>query len=136
MTKYLLSSAFVLILFTGCLDFPIYKEKSKDWTTTLSCIKVIAIEDKDIAIANHYLKISKTCDYKLVLEPHLIHKCHNPKVKSIGSDIDGYVRLELYKADKLLFRSQKDFKGDDYSSHLKTLLADFINIDEVVNVKR
>ena len=120
-----------VLLFVSCSDFPIYKEKKKDFPKRLECIQVVSIYDKDIEIASKHLKISESCPYHLILKPHLIHQCHNPKVKSIGSDIDGYVRLELQYQDRILFRSQKDFKGDDYLQHMEELILDFSNMEEV-----
>ncbi|HIC10930.1 MAG TPA: hypothetical protein EYO61_06220 [Campylobacterales bacterium] len=92
--------------------------------------------DKDIEVASKYLRTSQSCPYHLVLEPHLIHQCHNPRVKSIGSDIDGYVRLELQYQDRILFRSQKDFKGDDYISHMEELILDFASMEELNNIRK
>ena len=121
--------AFVfLLLFTGCSDYPIYKEK-KESLQNIHCLNIIALEDSDIQIAKKYLnnfEFSETCKFKFEIKPHLIHKCSNPKVKSLGSDFDGYVLIKLSKNNKLYFRSQVDFKGDEYAPHLKKLLIDFI----------
>ena len=99
-------------------------------------MKVITISDSDLEIAKRYLKVSEVCKNELALTPHIIRDCNNPQVKSLGSDIDGYVSLKLYLGEKELFRSQTDFKGDDHSSHLERLLKDFITLEEISKVRK
>lgn len=125
-----------ILLFSGCFEYPIYKEKKVEFNHNISCLKVVSIFESDIEIATKYLHNSEECNNKLILEPHTIHKCHNPRVKSLGSDIDGYVSIKLYEDEKLLFRSQTDFKGDDYSPHLERLIADFITLEEVQTIQK
>ena len=129
MVRYL----FLVFLFLGCSGEKIYREKSEDFTEKLECVQVDSI---DIDIVRKYLLTSKDCKYILRINPHTIHKCYNPQIKSLGSDIDNYVRLELFHSNILLFRSQIDFKGDDYLPYLEKLLLDFIALDEVQNIKR
>jgi len=126
----------IIFTFTGCLEYPIYKEKTGISEQNISCLKIITLEDSDQIIARKYLKASENCKYELVLTPHIIHDCQNPQVKSLGSDIDGYVSLKLYSGNRSIFRSQTDFKGEDHSSHLERLLEDFILLDEVKEIKR
>ncbi len=82
-----------------------------------------------------YLNISESCQYRLVIKSVAIHNCNNPQVKSLGSDIDGYVKLELYADKIMIFRSQTDFKGDDHSSHLQRLIKDLLTLPQFQEVR-
>ena len=129
MVRYL----FLILLLLGCSGEKIYREKSKNFTEKLECVQV---DSMDIDIVKKYLLTSKDCKYILRINPHIIHKCYNPQIKSLGGDIDNYVRLELFHRNILLFRSQIDFKGDNYLPYLEKLLLDFVALDEVQNIKR
>jgi hypothetical protein len=127
--KYLYSLA--TILFIGCSQPPIYKE-IKENNISFSCLNVTSIYESDLQIVAQHFKVSESCNYDLLVEPHLVHNCNNPRVKSLGSDFDGYVAIKLLKDEKLLFRSQTDFKGDDYLPSLERLLYDLKDFENVL----
>ncbi len=54
---------------------------------------------------------STSCPFRLRSLSHYVTTCTSAKAKALGTDFDGYLRLELYEGDKLLYRNQQDFKG-------------------------
>ncbi len=120
----------LLPLFLISCNAPIYKEAKI--SEVLECLKLDAIEGE--AEARELFHFSKTCDTTLLLDSHFIHNCHNPRVKSLGSDFDGYVSLRIEENGTLLYRSQTDFKGDDTVYHLKRLLEELVKEHSVQKV--
>ena len=45
----------------------------------------------------------------------------NPIVKSIGSDFDGYIRIEIKKGFKCYYKVQSDFKSDENAAFERVL---------------
>jgi hypothetical protein len=118
--RYLLLTFFIFLF--GCSDAPIYK--TNNLKEIPKCVNAISLFKEDIEVARDFFEVSENCEHELLIEPHRTHNCNNPRVKSLGSDFDGYVSIKIYKDEKLLFRSQTDFKGDDYIPHLRRLLKD------------
>jgi hypothetical protein len=50
-----------------------------------------------------------------------IGACDNPAVKSLGSDFNGYVRLEIKKSFKCHYKVQSDFKNDEDAAFERVL---------------
>lgn len=130
MVKFIYLAIF-MFLSTGCFEYPIYKEKKVEFTEKIECLSITSLLESDIEVAQEHLNFSKNCKYELVLKSHIIRDCNNPQVKSLGSDIDGYVSLKLVLENETIFRSQTDFKGDNYIPHLKRLLLDFKTLENL-----
>ena len=47
----------------------------------------------------------------LKITSNYITSCSSANAKALGSDFDGFVRFEIYKDEKLIYRNQRDFKG-------------------------
>ena len=55
----------------------------------------------------------KSCEYRVELIKYRVGKCNNPQVKSLGGDINGYVRVEIKKGFKCYYKIQSDYKNDE-----------------------
>ena len=55
---------------------------------------------------------SPDCPYRLELIKYQVKTCNNPVVKSVGSDFNGYVRIEIKKGFKCYYKIQSDYKHD------------------------
>lgn len=129
MLKYLL---IYITIFLGC-DNKIYKENKLN--SDLNCLKITTLEENDLQIAEQFFNIDQnSCEYNLLIEPYFAHNCNNPVIKSVGSDFDGYVSLKIFQNNQLVFKSQTDFKGDDYTNHLIRLLKDLSQEKELQDI--
>jgi len=68
-------------------------------------------------------RICKDTQWRLVVISPKGSSCSSVLVKSTGSDIDSYVRIELRRGDMTLYKIQKDFKGDMAPEVLKELMS-------------
>ena len=64
----------------------------------------------------------KSCPYTLKITSNYVTSCSSSQAKALGSDFDGYVRFEIFKNSRLLYRSQRDFKGKFDKNIAKSLI--------------
>ena len=105
-----------LLLFAGCQeDFPTYSTFcDQEVMPPPKCLHyaVFDKQDKDM-LQKHFGVIDDTkCSYRVELTKYHVGSCNNPIVKSIGSDFDGYVRIEIKKGFKCYYKVQSDYKSD------------------------
>ncbi len=67
--------------------------------------------EKSLGVLNN-----PTCPYHVNFIVYHVGSCNNPVVKSIGSDFDGYVRVEILKGLDCIYKVQSDFKSDEESA--------------------
>ncbi len=119
-------AAFVLgILFSGCQEkFPVYSSFcEQDERTFPKCLHyaVFNEEERDMIASAFGMKEDEACPYRVELTKYHIGNCDNPTVKSLGSDFDGYVRLEIKKDFKCYYKIQSDFKNDESRAFQRVL---------------
>jgi hypothetical protein len=121
-----------LLIFWGC-NAPIYSEK-RDFNKPLECLQLEALFEEEGAVVEKYLQISaeRKCPYTISVQSHFVHNCSNPRVKSLGSDFDGYVSLKIYNREEAVYHSQTDFKGDDTLHHIDRLVLELIDKEREV----
>jgi len=108
-----------LFLFAGCENKnPVYSEFCDDTNVTLplSCIKIDM--DNDIILSHNVkeaikAKITDDCPYRIEGEIYRTAKCNSIEAKSIGTDFNGYVRLNILYGNKCIYKIQSDFKNDE-----------------------
>jgi len=114
-----LSKIFLLPVFlfiTGCQeDFPTYSTFCNDKSMTPpKCLHyaVLNKRDKNILQKSFSLTENSKCEYRVELTKYHVGSCSNPVVKSMGSDFNGYVRIEIKKGFKCYYKVQSDYKHD------------------------
>ncbi len=98
------------LILVGC-DQKIYEKIYSKPSTKITCLRL----KSDNPITEYLLRqeytFSSHCPYTLKTTSHFISTCSSAKAKALGSDFDGYLRLELWQNKRLLYRNQIDFKG-------------------------
>jgi hypothetical protein len=61
------------------------------------------------------------CPYVLQASHHEITACSAPGAKALGSDFDGYVKLQVYRGGSCYYRAQLDYKSGDWHDALPKL---------------
>ena len=105
-----------LLLFTGCKEeFPTYTAYCQEGTFTLPCLHYSVLDPKDkIRLQDAFgLEEVLSCPYRVELIRYAVGKCNNPVVKSVGSDYNGYVRVEVKKGFKCYHKIQSDYNADE-----------------------
>jgi len=106
-----------LLTLLGCEEkYPVYSSFDRDLNGSFpNCLHytVNNATDKRILQESFGIEDDKSCLYRLALIRYHIGNCDNPRVKSIGSDFDGYVRVEIRKGFQTLYKVQSDFKHDE-----------------------
>ncbi len=59
------------------------------------------------------------CPFVLDMQQVRANACSDPKSRALGSDSDGYVRLEVRKGGRRYYRVQSDYRGDASGEALK-----------------
>ncbi len=111
---------FLTILFAGCSDIYTKTYDKELAKKPIPCIDIksenLIIED--IVKKNPFIKkiYKKECQYTLRITSNYVTFCTSAKAKALGSDFDGFVRFEIVKNSRLVYRNQRDFKGkfDEY----------------------
>ncbi len=107
------------VFFAGCESRnPVYSKFYNDNNISLplSCVKVNI--DNDIILSHNVkealnTKISNDCPYRIEGEIYRAAKCTSIEAKSIGTDFNGYVRLNIFQGNKCIYKVQSDFKNDE-----------------------
>jgi len=124
--KFLWIAATVLLI-TGCENFysKVYDEKIKE--EKIPCVR-IAEKDKILkaqiirAFKEENILIKDKCPYTVRVYAKFISQCNNPEARSIGADFDGFLRFDLLRKEKLVYRSQMDWKGEFHEGRIKDLI--------------
>ncbi|BCD61330.1 hypothetical protein NitYY0826_C0169 [Nitratiruptor sp. YY08-26] len=99
-----------LLLFAGC-NQKIYEKKYAKASKPITCLQLqVKNPLTKLYLAQEY-KFSAQCPFILRTTSHFVTTCTSAYAKALGSDFDGFLRLELYENKKLLYRNQIDFKG-------------------------
>lgn len=102
------------LLLAGCEErYPVYSSFDQN-EFNLSCLDYAVYDKKDRELIQKHFNIphNPQCDYRVELTKYHVGSCNNPVVKSLGSDFDGYVRLEIKKGFKCYYKVQCDYKSD------------------------
>jgi len=107
---------FLLFSFWGCQEkYPVYSSfcdsDSREFPRCLN----YSIFDQNISRrveSSFGIEDDKSCSYRVELTQYHVGKCDNPIIKSMGSDFNGYVRIEIKKGFKCYYKVQSDFKND------------------------
>jgi hypothetical protein len=51
-----------------------------------------------------------------------VDACKNPVANSVGSDFDGYVKLQIFHKGSCYYRVQQDFKHASWQEQMKHVL--------------
>ncbi|HHH37648.1 MAG TPA: hypothetical protein ENK77_03420 [Epsilonproteobacteria bacterium] len=101
----------------GCEEkYPTYAAFcDQNKTQPPSCLHyaVLGVKDKKRLESLFGLQDEEACPYRVELTRYHIGLCDHPIVKSVGSDFNGYVRLEIKKGFKCYYKIQSDFKNDE-----------------------
>jgi len=101
---------------TGCKEeFPTYSTFCDQNSITFpDCLHYTVFDTNDKKALEQAFGISNDthCDYRVELIKYHVGACNNPVVKSIGSDFNGYVRVEIKKGFKCYYKIQSDYKDD------------------------
>jgi len=104
-----------LLLVAGCGKKEIYEKIYEKPHRPVSCLKIEAKNDitRYVLLKNPKLKqlAAQQCPFTLKAISHYVTSCTSAQAKALGSDFDGFLRLELFENGKLLYRNQRDFKG-------------------------
>jgi hypothetical protein len=116
----------LLVLFSGCReDFPTYSGFcDQNGTKTLQCLHYAVLDKKDkTSLEKHFgITDDPKCPYRVELSRYHVGDCNNPVVKSVGSDFDGYVRIEIKKGFACYYKVQSDFKNDEEAALERVLV--------------
>jgi hypothetical protein len=92
----------------------------------------MALDKKDKEILEQYFKLKNdtSCPYRVELTKYHVGSCNNPVVKSIGSDFNGYIRIEIKKGFKCYYKVQSDYKDDADAAFERVLKRVKIDINQ------
>ena len=125
MKQSYVSLILLALLFTGCEEkYPTYAAFCEQNRTEFpSCLHyaVLNQKDKKRLVSLFGLKDDKACPYRVELTRYHIGLCDNPVVKSVGSDFNGYVRVEIKKSFKCYYKVQSDFRNDENAAFERVL---------------
>lgn len=124
--KVLLMLIGVLFL-SGCENFysKFYKKDIKN--ENINCLNV---NGKNPVLKNRLvnlfkeenIKIEEDCPYSIDVTSRFLSQCSNPVAHSIGADFDGFLRFDLKKNGKTVYRVQMDWKGELNDERIKDLI--------------
>jgi len=111
-----------LFILAGCENKnPVYSGFCDDANVSLPlhCVKVDI--KNDIILSGNLKesmkdKISSNCPYIVKGEIYRTTKCNSIEAKSIGTDFNGYVRINIFQDNKCIYKVQSDFKNDEDSA--------------------
>jgi len=108
----------------GCEEkFPVYTAFSEQNVTDVGCLHYATMNVHDqkhieLALKRPHMK---ECSYHLHLIKYHVGECNNSVVKSLGSDFDGYIRIEVRKGFNVFYKVQSDFKNDSNAAFERVL---------------
>lgn len=124
-----LVSAAVIIGLSGCHET--YQQFCTEARHDVTCFKAVDAYSSDVI--KHYLHVPERedCPFHFKALQHEIHSCSNPTAKAVGSDFDGYVRLEVFYEGQCYYRIQQDYKSGSPEAlieRLSGLLAEALSL--------
>ncbi len=94
----------------GCQQ-KVYKKIYHKPSHPITCLRLEAKNPITAFMLKKEYPFSTSCPFRLRTLSHYVTTCTSAKAKALGTDFDGYLRLELYEGNRLLYRNQQDFKG-------------------------
>jgi hypothetical protein len=61
------------------------------------------------------------CPYVLQVSHYEVTACSAPRAKALGSDFDGYAKLQVFRDGSCYYRAQLDYKSGDWQDALPKL---------------
>lgn len=114
-----------MLFLAGCEEkFPVYHSFcDQNSTFRPSCLhySLVAAGDRKKLEERLGLPHAADCPFHLKFTRYRVKECNNPVVKSIGSDFDGYIRIEILKGFKCYYKVQSDFKRDPEAAFERVL---------------
>ncbi|MDQ7055558.1 MAG: hypothetical protein Q9M89_03355 [Persephonella sp.] len=74
------------------------------------------------ALKEEGIVVKDSCPYTLSVTSKFLSQCTSPHAKSVDADFDGYLRFDLKKEGRLLYRIQMDWKGEFSEGRIKRLI--------------
>ena len=125
MVRQVIVAAFLSFFFVGCQEkYPTYAAYcDQNGTKFPSCLHYAVLDENDKSMIKKSFGIQedRECPYRAELTKYHIGNCNNPIVKSVGSDFDGYIRIEIKKGFKCYYKVQSDFKNDEDAAFERVL---------------
>ena len=113
------------VFLLGCQEkYPTYAAFcDQNGTKFPSCLRysVLDEDEKEMIKKSFGIKENGECPYRAELTKYHIGNCNNPIVKSVGSDFNGYIRIEIKKGFKCYYKVQSDFKSDEDAAFERVL---------------
>jgi len=106
----LLAGLCALVVLSGC-EQKLYEKHYSKPSQPIDCLQLASSDPLTKYYLHQEYNFTKECPFLLRTTSHYVSTCTSAKAKALGSDFDGFLRLELYEGDKLLYRNQADFKG-------------------------
>jgi hypothetical protein len=109
-----------VLLFFGCGDS--YSQFCGDSKAKIHCLK--AADETSEAVMRRYLKryaSSDQCAHTLKVVHYEPKVCSNPSSKALGTDVDGFVRLQVFSEGVCYYRVQRDYKSRQWEDLLPSL---------------
>ena len=114
----------LLLLLVGCEeDFPTYSSFCSSTKTIPNCLHYVIpnLYEKEKIQKAFQVPNDLKCKYRVELIKYHIGNCNNPIVKSTGSDMNGYVRIEIKKGFKCYYKVQSDYKNSEEEAFKRVL---------------
>ena len=108
MRKFLYCFLFLVLI--GCGE-RVYKKIYAKPSHNIDCLTLHSDNPLTTYFLEQEFNFTQQCPFILKTTSHFITVCTSARARSLGSDFDGYLRLELYEEKRLLYRNQLDFKG-------------------------
>ncbi len=110
---------FILLFFSGCEEkYPVYGKFYDSSDQKIDCLRISTsyswVKQKLDDSLGEYKE--KECKYTLKAKLHDITKCNSGFSTATPKDFTGYITLEIYENEKLLYKVQSDFKEDKEAS--------------------
>ncbi len=119
--KLLPGLALFSLLFGGCSS-DIYSQFCTAEKVKINCFKLESLDGEVSQIMQtQFSQIDQreTCAFTLQGMRHHVDACQNPVANSVGSDFDGYVKLQVFYKGKCYYRVQTDYKGRGWQQHME-----------------
>ena len=109
-----------LLLFAGCRET--YSQFCTQQAEKIDCLR--PADTSAAAVLNRHLPeiADGTCAYTFRLVHHEVKACTDPKAKAVGSDFDGYVKLQVFYDGVCYYRAQTDYKSGGWQSAVPELM--------------
>ena len=110
----------LLLLVTGCAE--VYSQFCTAKKEKISCLRPADAAADDVL--QRYLSsyADETCRYTFQVVHHEVKSCTDPKTKAVGSDFDGYVKLQVFDEGICYYRVQMDYKSGSWQNTLPELV--------------